>query len=138
MEGVCEHLEHVTSGELRRLLINVPPGFMKSLLVCVFWPAWSWLRHPHTRWLMTSYAQDFAHRDSTRTRDLIRSEWYQERWADRFQIRQDGISPGDARQRRRHGCPRRLRGHGRSAEDRGGGQQGRSGLREQLVGQVLA
>jgi hypothetical protein len=34
------HLEAVTFGDINRLLINVPPGFMKSLLVNVFWPAW--------------------------------------------------------------------------------------------------
>jgi len=33
----------VTFGEITRLVINVPPGFMKSMLVDVFWPAWdSW------------------------------------------------------------------------------------------------
>lgn len=42
MEAVCEHLEAVTRGEITRLLINVPPGFCKSLLVDVFWPAWEW------------------------------------------------------------------------------------------------
>jgi hypothetical protein len=36
------HLEAVTFGDINRLLINVPPGFMKSLLVNVFWPAWEW------------------------------------------------------------------------------------------------
>jgi hypothetical protein len=38
--AMCEHLTAVSDGEITRLLINVPPGFMKSLLVDVFWPAW--------------------------------------------------------------------------------------------------
>jgi hypothetical protein len=42
LEAICLHLEAVTFGEINRLLINVPPGFMKSLLVNVFWPAWEW------------------------------------------------------------------------------------------------
>jgi hypothetical protein len=42
LEAVCMHLEAVTFGEINRLLINVPPGFMKSLLVNVFWPTWEW------------------------------------------------------------------------------------------------
>src|SRR6266481_541341 len=37
--AICHHLEAVTKGEITRLLINVPPGFMKSMLVDVFWPA---------------------------------------------------------------------------------------------------
>ena len=36
LEAVCEHLEAVTLGKINRLLINVPPGFAKSLVVNVF------------------------------------------------------------------------------------------------------
>ena len=45
---ICRHLEAITRGELlakgydNRLLINIPPSYMKSLIVCVFWPAWEW------------------------------------------------------------------------------------------------
>jgi hypothetical protein len=44
VEAICLHLEAITFGDIpsNRLLINVPPGFMKSLLVNVFWPAWEW------------------------------------------------------------------------------------------------
>src|SRR5580692_874695 len=38
LEAVCEHLEACTFGEITRLLINVPPGFAKSLITDVFWP----------------------------------------------------------------------------------------------------
>ena len=36
LEAMCRHLEAVTFGDIKRLLINVPPGFMKSLLTDVF------------------------------------------------------------------------------------------------------
>src|SRR4030095_3616130 len=42
LEAICEHLEAVTFGEITKLLMNVPPGFMKSLLTDVLWPAWEW------------------------------------------------------------------------------------------------
>jgi hypothetical protein len=44
IDAVCLHLEAITFGDVpsNRLLINVPPGFMKSLLLNVFWPAWEW------------------------------------------------------------------------------------------------
>jgi hypothetical protein len=42
IDAICDHLEAITAGRLNRLLINVPPGMMKSLLVSVFWPAWEW------------------------------------------------------------------------------------------------
>src|SRR5216684_2075683 len=42
LRALCDHLEAVTFGEVTRLLINVCPGFMKSLTTDVFWPAWEW------------------------------------------------------------------------------------------------
>ena len=74
--AVCEHLEAVTRGEISRLLINIPPGHAKSLLVSVLWPAWTWTFRPAWRGLFASYAYDLAERDSVRCRALIRSDWY--------------------------------------------------------------
>ena len=39
IDAICAHLEAVTRGELRNLLINIPPGCMKSYIVSVMWPA---------------------------------------------------------------------------------------------------
>jgi predicted phage terminase large subunit-like protein len=82
IDFICEHLEAVTRGEINRLLINVPPGTMKSLLVSVFWPAWEWgaKEMPATRYVSASHSQDFAIRDTLKMRRLVSSDWYQERW----------------------------------------------------------
>ena len=40
VHAICEHLQAVTEGRIRNLIINVPPGHAKSLLTAVFWPAW--------------------------------------------------------------------------------------------------
>src|SRR5215470_18043332 len=42
IDAICEHLEAVTAGQITRLLINIPPGCMKSLTTNVLWPAWEW------------------------------------------------------------------------------------------------
>ncbi len=39
IEALCEVLESVSAGDIPRLIVNVPPGTMKLLLVSVFWPA---------------------------------------------------------------------------------------------------
>ena len=83
IDAICDHLEAVTRGDIIRLLINVPPGTMKSLIVSVFWPAWEWgpAGLPSMRYFTTSYKlEGLADRDSRKMRDLVRSEWFQERW----------------------------------------------------------
>lgn len=76
VDAICQHLEAVTRGEILRLVINVPPGHAKSILVSVMWPAWEWATNPATRSLFASYAEALAVRDSVRCRDLIESDWY--------------------------------------------------------------
>jgi len=85
----CDHLQAMTEGRIRNLIINVPPGHAKSLLTAVFWPAWVWINHPEARWLFSSYREPLATRDSVRCRRLIESDWYQERWGGRYQLSGD-------------------------------------------------
>ena len=82
LDAVCQHLEAVTDGRINRLLMNVPPGSMKSLLTGVIWPAWEWgpCGLPHMRYVGTAHEEGLAIRDSRRCRDLIKSEWYQGLW----------------------------------------------------------
>ena len=89
IDVLCAHLEAISRGELQDLLVNIPPGFMKSLSVSVFWPAWEWTWLPWTRWLFTSYDQQLAVRDALKTRRLIESEWYQQRWGKVFRLTTD-------------------------------------------------
>ena len=80
IDAIAEHLEAVTRGEIRNLLINIPPGCMKSYIVSVLWPAWEWARSPHLRYLCASFDQGLSTRDNKRVRDLVTSAWYQGRW----------------------------------------------------------
>jgi hypothetical protein len=89
VEAICTHLQAVTEGRLRNLIINVPPGHAKSLRAGVFWPAWVWIDRPQTRWLFASYAANLSVRDSLKCRRLIESEWYQQNWGHRYQLTSD-------------------------------------------------
>jgi predicted phage terminase large subunit-like protein len=89
VDAICQHLEAVTEGEIKRLLINVPPGHMKSLLVSVFWPAWMWLKYPGWRALFGSYDMGLSTRDSVKCRTLIQSEWYRRTFAPAWKLRGD-------------------------------------------------
>jgi hypothetical protein len=98
IDFICAHLEAITDGVqfddgryYNRLLINVPPGTMKSLLTNVFWPSWEWgpRNMPHLRYVCTSHSQGLAVRDSTKMRRLVQSKWYQDRWGDHVQLTGD-------------------------------------------------
>jgi predicted phage terminase large subunit-like protein len=82
LDAIAEHLQAVTDGSIRQLVINVPPGMMKSLQTSVFWPAFEWgpLKRPDLRYISTSHSADFSVRDSRKMRDLVQSEWYQALW----------------------------------------------------------
>jgi predicted phage terminase large subunit-like protein len=89
IDAIADHLEAITRGEIRRLLINVPPRHMKSLLVSVLWPCWEWIQRPERRWLCSSYGQQLSIRDSLKCRRLIESPWYQARWGHLFTLTSD-------------------------------------------------
>src|SRR5690349_6279756 len=74
---LCEYLEAVTAGQILRLAINIPPRYMKSLLVSVLWPCWEWYQQPSARFIFSSYAESLASHHSLNRRLLIRSPAYQ-------------------------------------------------------------
>lgn len=82
LDAICAHLEAVTDGRINRLLINVPPGSSKSLIVSVLWQAWEWgpkgLRS--LRYLATAFNEIPVKRDTRKCRDLILSQWYRALW----------------------------------------------------------
>lgn len=76
----------VQPGQIRKLLINMPPRHMKSTLVSVLWPAWVWTFRPDVRWFFTSYALTLATRDTMRMRAVISSPRYQLLFGDSFRL----------------------------------------------------
>lgn len=85
-ETICHYLTALTNREITRLVINVPPGLAKSLLAAVMWPTWEWIENPGERYLFSSYGMDLSTRDTKRSRDLIRSDWYQTRFGGSFSL----------------------------------------------------
>ncbi len=89
IDAICDHLEAVSAGEIKRCIIAVPPRSMKSVSTAVMWPAWDWIDNPQRRSLFSSYAHNLSKRDSARCRRVIQSPWYQARWGDRFRLTSD-------------------------------------------------
>lgn len=88
---MIEAMEAVEAGHIKKLLMNVPPGFSKSTLVDVMFPTWVWgpRRRPDRRFCAWSYGEEITIRDNIKKRDIIRSEIYQGLWGDVFQLSGD-------------------------------------------------
>lgn len=89
VDAICEHLTAVSDGQIRRLLITVPPRHTKSLCTSVGWPTWTWTRSASRRFMFASYSSHLSTEHAVLSRRVIDSEWYQARWGDRFQLTTD-------------------------------------------------
>ncbi len=73
---IAEHLLACERGHTKRLIINIPPRYLKSLAINVAWPAWLLGQNPTHRIISASYSQGLATKHSLDTRLLINSHWY--------------------------------------------------------------
>jgi predicted phage terminase large subunit-like protein len=89
VDAICDHVQAVFEGDIKRLVITLPPGFLKSTIVSVLFPAWMWIARPSFRFLTTSHEADLAMRDAVRSRRVMMSEWYQDRWGGLFSMTTD-------------------------------------------------
>lgn len=89
IDAIAEALGAVDAGQVLRLLITMPPRSMKSIMASVGWPTWRWIKRPESRWMFSSYSQSLSTSHSVDRRTIIESEWYRERWGDRFKLTSD-------------------------------------------------
>lgn len=89
IDAICEHLTAAALLEINNLIINIPPRHMKSLLISVLWQPWVWSWLPSTRWMFQSYSSPLALRDAVKSRSVMRSKWYQDRWGNQWQFSGD-------------------------------------------------
>lgn len=88
IKAVCDHLEAVFRGQIKRLCINIPPGCMKSVSTSVLWPVWCWIQDPGWRFILGSFDESLVgKRDGGKVLDIVRSKWFSERWGDRVMIK---------------------------------------------------
>ena len=63
-------------GKIRRLIINLPPRHLKSLMASIAFPAWCLGHDPSAQILCVSYAQDLADKLARDCRSIMMSPWY--------------------------------------------------------------
>lgn len=73
---ICRLLERVTSGEVRRAVVCIPPRYLKTFLISIAYPAWLLGKNPATRIICASYGMPLAEKFNADTLRLMRSPWY--------------------------------------------------------------
>lgn len=79
---IIKNLEHIESGKTKRLLINLPPRSLKSIIISVTWPAWLLANDPSKKIIVASYSQKLSEKLAFDCRLVINSAWYQKHFPD--------------------------------------------------------
>src|ERR1035437_7828285 len=77
LEALAHKLSQVASGEVRRLIVTMPPRNLKSLLASVALPAWFLGHHPSERIVAVSYSDQLARTHANDFRLLVNNPVYQ-------------------------------------------------------------
>jgi predicted phage terminase large subunit-like protein len=82
ISAIAYQLERIRRGEIKRLIINLPPRSLKSLMASVAFPAFVLGHDPTRRILAASYSTELAFKHSNDFRTVIASPWCQEIFPD--------------------------------------------------------
>ncbi|MCP3660175.1 MAG: phage terminase large subunit [Bacteroidetes bacterium] len=97
---ICDILQEETERIKNRIpkekdiIINVPPRSLKSFIVSICWPAWSWIPMPSMQFIGTSYSSDLAIEHNVKCRRLIESDWYTNYWGNKVILTTDQNTKG--------------------------------------------
>src|SRR3984893_16362295 len=76
IEVIAAKLAAVRAGKIRRLIINLPPRHLKSLLASIAFPAWCLGHDPSAQILCVSYGQDLSDKLARDCRSIMMCAWY--------------------------------------------------------------
>lgn len=86
IKTICDHLEACYRGDIRNLLINIPPRTSKTMIISIAFPIWVWIQDPRTTFLCSSIGHSLTKYNSSKSRDLVKSSWFQKNWGDKIFI----------------------------------------------------
>ena len=78
IDAIAHQLERVHSGEIKRLIITMPPRCLKSTAASVAFPAWLLGKDPRRRILAVSYSEGLAEKLALDCLKVIEAPWYRE------------------------------------------------------------
>ncbi len=88
IESFCRHLELTAHFKIKNLIVNIPPGTMKSTILSM-WNAWCWTWDPSLRFLCLSGSLNLAIKDSNRCKRIVEWDQYKKLWGNTVHLRRD-------------------------------------------------
>lgn len=76
VDAIVHHLEQCITGDMPRLIINMPPRHLKSFIASVALPAYILGRDPSAKIICISYSDDLARMLARDFRRIVDSGWY--------------------------------------------------------------
>lgn len=84
IEIMASKLDACRHGRIKRLIINLPPRYLKSHCASVAFVAWLLGQRPATQIICASYGQDLADKLALDCRKVMSSDWYQSLFSTRL------------------------------------------------------
>lgn len=76
IDAIVYQLERIRNGETNRLIINLPPRYLKSIIASVAFPAFLLGQNPRRRIICVSYGAELAAKHAGDCRAVMQSGWY--------------------------------------------------------------
>ena len=84
LDCLASELDQFAEGETRRLIINLPPGHLKTLLGSVSLAAWMLAHDPSLKIIIVSHAEHLSKTIARNIRTILQSDWFMELFATRI------------------------------------------------------
>lgn len=76
IQCISEHLQAVWDGEIRNLIINMPPRSLKTHTTSISFPSWGLGKDPSVKFMLTSFKSSLAEKMTRKSRKILQSDWY--------------------------------------------------------------
>lgn len=76
IDMMCEYLLACYRGDIKRMIVNIAPRSLKSIIISVAFPAWLLGQDPRLQILCASYSRDLSFVHSDNCRKVMESDWY--------------------------------------------------------------
>ena len=78
LEYVATKLADFADGNIKRLLVNIPPRHGKSLMFSVSLSAWEFAQRPSAKIMVVAYSEQLAETIARGTRNTLQADWFKE------------------------------------------------------------